>query len=98
MELVVRQHFQKNHVATLTPVEMVEAITNDEDVAFYWCLVAVDMDTSTANHLLHTIVEIWITIHGFSFCSGPSGWMELFTNKKLKNQFNILKAYARHYA
>ena len=58
MELVIRQRFQNGSVKTLTPGtknEMVGAIVVDEDIAFYWCLVAVNMNTSTVNHLLHAI-------------------------------------------
>lgn len=66
---------------------MFGAIATDENVAFYWCLAAVDMDTSTANALLHDmdtstsnallhdIVELWVKIRGYSFCSGC---MELY--------------------
>ena len=58
MELVIRQQFQNGSVKTLTPGtknEVVGAIVVDEDIAFYWCLVAVNMNTSTANRLLHAI-------------------------------------------
>ena len=88
MELVVWQRFQKGSVTTFIPVtknEVVGAIVADEGIAFYWCLVAVNMETRTANRLLHAIVELWVTIRGFSFCSG---WMKLY-----KQETQIISAF-----
>ena len=68
----------RKEVSTLTPGtknEVVGAIVADEGIPFYCCLVAVNMETRTVNRLLHAIVELWVTIRGFSFCSG---WMELY--------------------
>ena len=85
----IQQRFQKGSVTTLTPGtknEVVGAIVADEGIAFYWCLVAINMETRTANRLLHAIVELWVTIRGFSFCSG---WMELYkqeTQKSLRSK------------
>ena len=95
MDLVVQQRFQKGSVTTLTPGtknEVVGAIVADEDISFYWCLVAVNMETRTVNRLLHAIVELWVTICGFSFCSG---WMELYkqeTQKSLQCSKGLHKA------
>ena len=97
MELytAVQQRFQKGSVTTLTPGTknvVVGAIVADEGIAFYWCLVAVNMETRTVNRLLHVIVELWVTIRGFSFCSG---WMELY-KQETQNHFNIPRDYTRH--
>ena len=98
MELVVRQYFQRRHVTTLTTgtkVEMVGSITINEDVVFFWCLASVDMDTSTANQLLHAMVDLWVTIRGFSFCSG---WMELYkqeAQKSLQRSKGLRKKYSQ---
>ena len=81
-------------MSTLTPGtknEVVGAIVADEGIPFYWCLVAVNMETRTVNRLLHAIVELWVTIRGFSFCSG---WMELYNKKQ--NHFNVPRDYTRH--
>ncbi len=53
--------------------QLVASIEADEDVAFYWCMVAVDME-ETGTTLLKSIIELWITIRGFFFASV---WVEL---------------------
>ena len=94
MELytAVQQRFQKGSVTILTPGtknEVVGAIVADEGIAFYWCLVAVNMETRTVNRLLHAIGELWVTIRGFHFVA--VGWSS--TNKKHKNNFNVPRDY-----
>lgn len=77
MELVVHQLFRKNRVKQLTSgavKDVVESIKQNEDVAFYWCMAAVDMDKKLATVLLQGIIKLWVTIRGFSF---TSAWVKL---------------------
>ena len=39
----------------------------DEDVIFYWYILTTDIDTETGNILLSMIVDLYVTIRGFSF-------------------------------
>ena len=67
-------------------------IVMDEDVLFYWYIVAADMDEENATTLLQMIVESWVTIRGFSFAGA---WVELYkqrTKKTLKHSKGIRKA------
>jgi hypothetical protein len=54
----------------------------DEDVAFYWCLAVVDMDDGLATILLDGIVELWVTIRGFSFASA---WVKKYKQESKKS-------------
>ena len=85
MELVVRQFFRKSRINRLTPGAVdviIEEIKQNEDVAFYWCMAAADMDERLATTLLHGIVKLWVTIRGFSF---SSAWVELYKQESKKS-------------
>ena len=58
---------------------MKSAIDSDEDVQFNWTLVSVEMDDEVADKILDLIVDMWITIRGFSFASSV---MEMYKIEK----------------
>ena len=95
IEQVVRQHFHKDkasNVFTGSRKELCATIVRNEDVLFYWCIAAADMDEENSTTLLHMIVESWVTIRGFSFAGA---WVELYkqrTKKTLKRSKGIRKA------
>ena len=42
-------------------------ITADDNVQFFWCIISTDIDDEEASQeLLYKIVELWLTIRGFS--------------------------------
>ena len=47
---------------------MYSVIAND-DVLFHWCLLSFETDDEDATQLLRMLVDLWITIRGFSFLS-----------------------------
>ena len=48
----------------------------DDDVQFYWSLLSIDVDTEdNAACLLKEIVELWLTIRGFSIAGQ---WLEIY--------------------
>ena len=66
---------------------LVNIITEDSDVQFYWTLVSQDVDEENeAIKLLEEIVTTWVTIRGFSLAST---WLEQY--KKAK-QLNVAKS------
>ena len=78
---------QKDHLVRL--------VCEDNDVLFYWSMLAVDIDTEDhATQLLKEIVEFWLTIRGFSIAGQ---WMEVYkrnkalTTKKSKSLRKTLK-------
>ena len=95
IEQVFRQHFHKDKasiVFTGSRKELCATIVRNEDVLFYWCIAAADMDEENSTTLLQMIVESWVTIRGFSFAGA---WVELYkqrTKKTLKRSKGIRKA------
>ena len=65
-------------------MEVVGAIISNNDVAFYWSMLCTGAGDKEKDELLSRIVDLWVTIRGFSF---ERSWMEMFkqTNKCAKN-------------
>ena len=57
--------------------EIIRCITSNDDVLFYWIITTADFEIDDEVHevLLGKIVELYITIRGFSYASR---WMENF--------------------
>ena len=81
-ELEVRRHLQFGR-ASQGPQR--EAIKNEvgqsEDVLFHWCTVSAEWEVETDQALLELIIDLWITICGFS---GTSGWLEKYKQRQKK--------------
>ena len=59
-------------------------LVNNDDVQFYWSMISADFevdDSETQYTLLKMIVELYITIRGFSY---SNAWMEKFKQKEKK--------------
>ena len=54
---------------------------DNDDVLFHWYMLTADTEDEDANTLLHMLVDLWITIQGFSFASS---WLELYKREKKK--------------
>jgi len=64
--------------------QIVEKLFSSEDVQFYWLIVGAEFDEDDKDvhsKLLKLIIELFVTIRGFSYASG---WMEIYKqdNKK----------------
>ena len=84
MEEEVREHFRMGKVSTMGEgyrASVVKNIIENEDVAFYWSLLSTDISNDDADALLLMLVELWVTIRGFSFASG---WIELYKQENKK--------------
>ena len=65
-----------------------------------WCMVAIVADEDsvllvscgTANHLLHAIVELSVTIRVFSFCSGCMELYKQEAQRSLQHSKGLYKA------
>ena len=68
-------------LTTATPkskCEIIKQVTSSEDVQFYWLITTADFefdDRETHETLLYMIVELYLTIRGYSYASA---WMEKF--------------------
>ena len=95
VEQVVRQYFQKDQAKRISKgfkEELCTRIMEDDDVQFYWCMVAVDMDENMGTTLLQMVINQWVTIRGFSFAGA---WVELYkqsTKKTLQRSKGLRKA------
>ena len=59
---------------------LINLVCEDEDVQFYWSMLSLDIDTvHNAALLLKEIVELWLTIRGFSIAGQ---WLEIYKNNK----------------
>ena len=56
-------------------IEIVKTICNNEDVSFYWTLAGVDLDEEDNEELLKHVVQLWLTIQGFTL---SKEWMEQY--------------------
>ena len=79
MERELRNHL-KYHTTCISG-EAVSTIVSSEDVLFPWSIVTVTWEQDNSNILLGMIVDMWITIRGFSLASA---WMEIYKKKEKK--------------
>lgn len=62
--------------ADQSKVEIISSIVEDADVQFSWLLLCLDLDDEElSNELLKNVVEMWLTIRGFSMANT---WMEYY--------------------
>lgn len=70
MELVLRRHLNSRQANEHSDLRQATTkITSDDDVQFYWIMLAVEWEEEEAQELLRLIVQHWITLRGFSFAS-----------------------------
>lgn len=83
-EEVVRKFYCREKAKELScgkNEEIVEQVIRDEQVMFYWSVVANDMDEKIGEVLLRMIVVEWVKIRGFSFAGA---WLELYKQRSKK--------------
>ena len=73
MEVEFRKHLIISNV--INTHKIMTEIENNGDVQFYWCIVSVGWANDTAHTILGMIINLWITIRGFSTASG---WLEKY--------------------
>ena len=49
--------------------KIIKSIVENEEVLFEWCMISSNANEPESNELLHMIVELYVTIRGFSFAS-----------------------------
>ena len=86
IEVKVRQHFNMTSAPTLTAgfkAALLETVKADDDVLFHWEIIAVEWEEGEEQALLHMIIDLWITIRGFSFAKS---WLEMYKQEKKKSK------------
>ena len=65
---------------------LIHSVACDEGVQLYWAMQSVDIDNDEHSaELLHHIIELWVTIRGFSIAGS---WLEDY--KKVMNTSKVL--------
>ena len=70
MEMIVRSVFNKEKMYDMTEgieLSLSKEVISDEDIALYWCMLTIEIEDSDGAVLLRMIVDLYITIRGFSF-------------------------------
>ena len=70
-QLHLPQHLQ--HPTQSSDFSIRTKITEAGDVQFYWAMLSVNIDDMHNSELLNAIVDLWVTIRGFTL---TSSWLE----------------------
>lgn len=73
MEEEIRQHFQVKAIRSLdegTKKMSFDAVLGNEDLLFHWSCMSSIVDDSIGLTLLQKLVELYLTVRGFSFSTG----------------------------
>ena len=82
VEMEIRKFFKIEKAQALaSPNEgkIIHCVLSNEDVQFFWCLVSNDISSKV---ILNYIVQLWITIRGFSFAKS---YMEIYKQQAKKH-------------
>ena len=93
IEEVLRNHLTVSAISELSSGSksaIGEAIVGNDDVAFFWCLACIEAGKKRRRKLLSRIIDLWVTIQGFSF---PHSWMEMYkqASKKGMQRAKVLR-------
>ena len=67
-----------------------ENIMKDEDVLFNWLMISGDWESEETDTLFRMIVDVWVTIRGFSF---TSSWVEKYKLAHHQSIYTKIKRY-----
>ncbi len=84
MEMRIRRHLTTTSAPTISAgfkSTMTESILTNEDVLFYWTMVAAEWEEEVEKTLLQMICDLWITVRGFSFARS---WLEMYKQSQKK--------------
>lgn len=68
MEMEIRHHIRAKCANETESIKeaAIKGMIDNEDVTFYWSVVAVNWEQAEADALLEMLVKHWITLRGFS--------------------------------
>ena len=97
IEKKVRQFLVKliGQSSQLDKKEIVEEIVTHENIQFFWSMISVDIDQHVGEQLLTQIVQLWLTIHGFSTAGAfVEQYKQVTTSHSSKY---VMKSSSSHY-
>ena len=84
MEEEVREHFQMGFVRDMKDgckERITTAVKSNDEVLFHWCMLTAESEDKDAQVVLEMLINLWITIRGFSFAGS---WLEIYKQEKKK--------------
>ena len=85
LELLVQKFFNDTSVQDVTSdlrMKVKDCALTDEEISFYWCMLTVNVDNEIGAELLSMIIDLYITIRGFSF---SKSFMERYRQQSKKS-------------
>lgn len=98
VEFEVRKHLQQLLLQTgreLTKENIMDEVTNDVDVQYHWTAISSDIDEKSAQMLLREIVQLWLTIRGFSAAGAFLEQYKKTSDKAIKKSVALRKDLKR---
>ena len=68
--------------------DTIAQIANNDSIQFYWSMIAVELDDVVEQQLLMEIIELWVTIRGFSIAGAFVEQYKQITKHVLKSQLD----------
>ena len=81
MEVELRKHLNSQCVPNFK-MTITKKVLENEDVAFYWSILSADWEERDSQDLLELVVNMFITIRGFSYASA---WVEKYKTASAKS-------------
>jgi hypothetical protein len=84
VESELRKHFSISNASIIDnnlKDLALKGISENEEVLFYWDIIAINWEFTEAKELLHIIIKQFVTLRGFSFAKS---FMEIFKQIKRK--------------
>ena len=97
LEMKVRQHlaFLFNAETTDCKQTVIDNIRQDEDILFSWTITADIDDENLSHELLSHVINLWLTIRGFS---AAGAWMEYYKQcKEIRTKGGLRKGLKRRH-
>ena len=91
MELEFRRHIGAEGINSDT-AEMME---KNENVLFCWCIISASWEEECSSILLPMIIQLWITIRGYSLCSAWIEKYKLAQKKTVQKSKSLRKELAK---
>ena len=76
---------------------VISSISTDDKVQSHWCICAVSLEDETAKELLVKIIELWLTIRGFSSAGAYVEYYKRCCKKNTKKTSGLRKGLKRKY-
>lgn len=75
--------------------EIVDEIVSDDDVQFHWSMISVDIDHDAGEQLLQQIIQLYLTIRGFSTAGAFVEQYKQITEKTTRKSTSLRKGLKR---